>query len=87
MALPGLLIPGPLILCLLAALPQDGDFLVPEGFRVTRAAVGGPSFLACCLDDEGRLLLSTERAGILLAEDRDGAAIPNSTSWKMRTNA
>ena len=35
----------------LSAPGQDADFLVPEGFRVTRAAVGGPSFLACCLDE------------------------------------
>lgn len=70
-----------LSLILLAAGPgtaaQDepapaGDFLVPPGFRVERAAPLSRSLLALCFDDRGRLLAAPEDGGVLVLEDLDG---------------
>lgn len=57
---------------LLAALATSQEFDVPDGFSVFVAAGARHSYLSLTIDARGRVLLGTEAAGVLVAEDADG---------------
>lgn len=54
------------------ATPQAEGFRVPAGFVATRVTATDHSYLALAFDTAGRMVLSSEREGLLLAEDEDG---------------
>ena len=59
----------PLLAC--AAIQDDG-FEVPDGFVLERALTERRSYLALTVAGAGRLVLSTEEEGLVLAEDPGG---------------